>query len=53
MTGYTKYFENDSKSMSFSLKMRNYGKSMIKFGMKLKISWKLNFIASLFMNINT
>ena len=33
MSGYIKYFENGSKSVSFWLKMMKYDMNMIKFGM--------------------
>ena len=56
MSGYVKSLENGSKNMSFMIKEKydNYcGKNTIKFGISLKINQVLNFIANLFMNLNT
>ena len=48
-----KYFENDSKSMSFLLEMTKYKQNINKFDVWLKINWVLKFIANLFSKKNT
>ena len=47
MSGYIKYFEYVGQNMSSLIKDDKVQEN--KFGMWLKISWKLNFIVYLFM----
>ena len=53
MGGYIKYFEYGNPNMSFLIKDEKVGEKYKQIWDVIKISWKLNFIASLFMNINT
>ena len=53
MNGYIKYFENGGKNMSFLIKDDEVWEKYDKIWDIIKNKLILNFIANLFMNINT
>ena len=53
MSGYIKYFENGGKNMSFLIKDDEVWEKYDKIWDIIKNKLILNFIANLFMNINT
>ena len=53
MNGYIKYFENGGKNMSFLIKDDEVWEKYDKIWDIIKNKLVLNFIANLFMNINT
>ena len=52
MSEYIKYFEYRGPNMTFLIKDDEVGEEYEQIWDVIKISWKLNFIASLFMNVN-
>ena len=53
MNIYVKYFDNNNKYMSFLVYGEELLKNMIKYGMKIKIYLKNNFLVNQCIIINT